>query len=75
MVRAWYMDNSDVDQREPHRPADASDVTLESLAKIGVLYWKVWEGPAAPSATEKGFRIGVLNTTSFDLCPGIKICN
>ena len=41
MVRAWYMDNTGADQREPHRPADAADVSLEDLAKLGVLYWKV----------------------------------
>ena len=41
MPRAWYMDNSDCDQREPHRPVNAEDVSLDQLASIGVLYWKV----------------------------------
>ncbi len=43
MPRAWYMDNSDCDQREPHLSAvNPEFVSLEKLAAIGVLYWKVW---------------------------------
>ena len=41
MVRAWYMDTVAGDQRLEHRPRDATDVSLEELANLGVLYWKV----------------------------------
>ena len=41
MVRAWYMDTIPGDQRLEHRPHDATDVSLEQLAGLGVLYWKV----------------------------------
>lgn len=41
MVRAWYMDTDGGDQRLEHRAKDASDVSLEQLKKLGVLYWKV----------------------------------
>ena len=42
--RAWYMDNIDADQREPHRLEGYDvdvNVSLNQLAKLGVLYWKV----------------------------------
>ena len=41
MVRAWLMDNSPADQRLPHRLEGISDVSLQVLAELGVLYWKV----------------------------------
>ena len=42
MVRAWYMDDSDADQRlehqrEPPKPIDVSELR----ALTGVLYWKI----------------------------------
>ena len=41
MVRAWYMDTDGGDQRLEHRAKGASDVSLEQLKELGVLYWKV----------------------------------
>ncbi|KAL5493724.1 hypothetical protein EMCRGX_G014943 [Ephydatia muelleri] len=41
MVKAWYMDNAPDDQRLPHRPEGAPDLSLELLASLGVLYWKI----------------------------------
>ena len=35
------MDNAPDDQRLPHRPEGAPDLSLELLASLGVLYWKV----------------------------------
>ena len=37
----WYMDTSDIDQREPHRPIDGVNIGVDQLASLGVLYWKV----------------------------------
>ncbi|XP_069106159.1 uncharacterized protein [Argopecten irradians] len=40
MVKAWYMDDSNEDQRLPHqRPG--SDVTLDQLRDIGVEYFNI----------------------------------
>lgn len=39
MVRAWYMDDSDEDQRLSHQRDPAEFVTLDELKKLGVEYW------------------------------------
>ena len=41
MVRAWYMDSLPGDQRLPHRSEGSQEVSLDKLAELGVLYWKV----------------------------------
>lgn len=41
MVEAWVMDNTDTDQRLPHRQEPNKPVTLETLEKLGVHYWNV----------------------------------
>ncbi|XP_071803929.1 acireductone dioxygenase-like [Asterias amurensis] len=41
MVCAWYMDKSDADQREPHKPENLQMVELDFLKSLGVLYWKL----------------------------------
>jgi 1,2-dihydroxy-3-keto-5-methylthiopentene dioxygenase len=38
-IEAWYMDESDADQREPHKRSPNVPVTLEALAELGVLHW------------------------------------
>lgn len=40
---AWYMDDSQADQRSPHKPDNLEEVSLDLLANLGVLYWKVNE--------------------------------
>eukprot|EP00245_Coleochaete_scutata_P001071 TRINITY_DN112_c0_g1_i1.p1 TRINITY_DN112_c0_g1~~TRINITY_DN112_c0_g1_i1.p1 ORF type:complete len:198 (-),score=58.69 TRINITY_DN112_c0_g1_i1:704-1297(-) len=40
-VDAWYMDNLDSDQRLPHRFEPNQAVSMEKLADLGVLYWKL----------------------------------
>ncbi|XP_020375664.1 acireductone dioxygenase [Rhincodon typus] len=40
-VEAWYMDDSDDDQRKPHKRRPNVAVTLEELEKHGILYWKL----------------------------------
>ncbi|KAJ3190411.1 1,2-dihydroxy-3-keto-5-methylthiopentene dioxygenase [Gaertneriomyces sp. JEL0708] len=43
MVSAWYYDDSDpsLDCREPHQFTPNRPVSLEQLAKLGVLYWHI----------------------------------
>jgi hypothetical protein len=42
MVRAWYMDDSDADQRLPHvRPGGDADVSMALLDSIGVLQFSM----------------------------------
>ena len=41
VLYARLMDDSDADQREEHRQEPNVPVTLEQLAEIGVLYWKL----------------------------------
>ena len=41
MVRAWFMDDSNEDQRLPHQQTPNKEVSLDTLRKLGVLYWKV----------------------------------
>mmetsp|Transcript_21577 Transcript_21577/g.50796 ORF Transcript_21577/g.50796 Transcript_21577/m.50796 type:complete len:196 (+) Transcript_21577:43-630(+) len=41
MVRAWKMDSSDADQRLPHKLEPCEYVSMDELAKLGVLYWKI----------------------------------
>lgn len=42
MVRAWYMDNSDIDQRLEHHKQPPECISIENLFKItGVEYFQV----------------------------------
>ena len=41
MVKAWFMDSSDEDQRLAHQLDPPQPVSLEDLENCGVLYWKV----------------------------------
>lgn len=39
MVNAWYMDESDADQRLPHQSEPPEPVSLKQLEELGVSYW------------------------------------
>ncbi|XP_001381344.1 acireductone dioxygenase [Monodelphis domestica] len=41
MVEAWYMDDSEEDQRRPHRLEPERPVSLAHLQQLGVFYWKL----------------------------------
>lgn len=41
MVKAWFMDSSEEDQRLPHQLDPPKPVSLDDLKNCGVLYWKV----------------------------------
>ncbi|MEW5306061.1 MAG: hypothetical protein WDW38_010002 [Sanguina aurantia] len=40
-LEAWYMDDSTVDQRLPHRCEPNQPAALSKLAQLGVLYWQL----------------------------------
>lgn len=40
-IEAWYMDDSTEDQRLPHHREPPQYLSLENLADLGVLYWKL----------------------------------
>ena len=40
-MRAYYMDSSAEDQRAPHEQDPPAPCSLEALAAIGVLYWRL----------------------------------
>ncbi|XP_042356319.1 1,2-dihydroxy-3-keto-5-methylthiopentene dioxygenase [Plectropomus leopardus] len=40
-LEAWYMDDSDEDQRKPHRRNPNEPVSMEELKEIGVYHWKL----------------------------------
>lgn len=40
-MRAYYFDNETTDQRLPHDYDPSRPVDVETLKKIGVLYWEV----------------------------------
>ncbi|KAK4800783.1 hypothetical protein SAY86_021270 [Trapa natans] len=41
VLQAWYMDDSNEDQRLPHHREPKQFVSLEQLAKLGVLSWRL----------------------------------
>jgi hypothetical protein len=38
-IEAWYMDDSDEDQRLPHKTDPVQSVSVETLAALGVITW------------------------------------
>uniref|UniRef100_A0A8C9RCS5 Acireductone dioxygenase n=1 Tax=Scleropages formosus TaxID=113540 RepID=A0A8C9RCS5_SCLFO len=40
-ISSWYMDQSEEDQRLPHKLEPNEPVSLEELQKLGVFYWKL----------------------------------
>ncbi|MCH97489.1 12-dihydroxy-3-keto-5-methylthiopentene dioxygenase, partial [Trifolium medium] len=41
VIQAWYMDDSNEDQRLPHHKEPKEFVSLDQLAELGVLSWKL----------------------------------
>ncbi|XP_023240799.1 1,2-dihydroxy-3-keto-5-methylthiopentene dioxygenase-like [Centruroides sculpturatus] len=63
MVEAWYMDDSDADQRHEHHLNPKKYVNLEELkSKTGVLYWPInvdnieKEGKLAEIKKDRGYN-------------------
>ncbi|KAH3709198.1 acireductone dioxygenase-like [Dreissena polymorpha] len=76
MVSSWYMDNdTSVDQREPHQQNPPRPVSLEHLANLGVLYFKIDTDNYATDETlrkvreERGYTYEDLITISREKLP------
>jgi len=71
MVRAWIFNDADPsDQREPHYTNPPVDISLDHLASIGVLYWKLeTEGcEADPTAGKLGEIRSQRGYKNYDIC-------
>ncbi|XP_038052093.1 1,2-dihydroxy-3-keto-5-methylthiopentene dioxygenase-like [Patiria miniata] len=75
MVRAWHMDDSNVDQREPHQLDPPQFVDFDYLKTLGVLYWKVdadnleGEGLLAKVRKERNYNYEDIITVSKESLP------
>ncbi|TRZ02649.1 hypothetical protein DNTS_024390 [Danionella cerebrum] len=65
-MEAWYMDESNEDQRLPHRMNPNQAASLEQLERIGVYYWKVRDDPRARSDTLR------LNADAYESDPELQ---
>lgn len=69
-ITAWYMDSDTVeDQRQPHRREGDSDVSLEHLAKLGVLHWSGIQGTEDPKLAEIREQRGYNYFDIINVCP------
>jgi 1,2-dihydroxy-3-keto-5-methylthiopentene dioxygenase len=44
VIQAWYMDDSDEDQRLPHHPEPKELIPLDKLKELGVVSWRLKGG-------------------------------
>jgi 1,2-dihydroxy-3-keto-5-methylthiopentene dioxygenase len=76
MMEAWYMDSSKEDQRQPHRLVPNEPCSAHSLARLGVLYWRLdpskYEDDPRLEAIKKhrGYSYSDLIKVSPDTLPG-----
>jgi 1,2-dihydroxy-3-keto-5-methylthiopentene dioxygenase len=69
-ITAWYMDDDTVtDQRAPHRREGDSDVSLDLLARLGVLHWSGIQGPEDPALLKIREDRGYNYTDVCNVCP------
>mmetsp|Transcript_46510 Transcript_46510/g.92141 ORF Transcript_46510/g.92141 Transcript_46510/m.92141 type:complete len:180 (+) Transcript_46510:51-590(+) len=68
-IAAWLMDDVEGDQREPHRQPGDSAVTLDELAKLGVLHWSGITGPEDPKLEEIKTQRGYTYTDVCNITP------
>ncbi|KAF8037956.1 hypothetical protein BT93_B0718 [Corymbia citriodora subsp. variegata] len=70
-IEAWFIDESDGDQRLPHHRSPPEFVSLDHLADVGVLYWKL--NPSDYENDEELRKIrearGYNYMDLLDLCP------
>lgn len=73
MVRAWYMDDSDADQRLEHRQQPDKPVSLEFLASLGVKYWHFDPATYATNVDYKKLRSdnGYSYEDQIEVSPGL----
>lgn len=75
-LQAWFMDDSEADQREPHQQTPNKPASLEVLKELGVEYWRMDPGdPAADPEmakvrAERGYSYHDVIEASPDKLPG-----
>ncbi|GBF88850.1 1,2-dihydroxy-3-keto-5-methylthiopentene dioxygenase [Raphidocelis subcapitata] len=75
-LEAWYMDDSQTDQRLPHKRVPNKPCPLEALRRLGVLSWRLdadrWESDPKLAAIRKvrGYSYTEVITISKDKLPG-----
>lgn len=75
-IAAWFMDDSDEDQRLPHKKSPNKPVDLEKLRDLGVLYWRLdadnyeKDPRLAAIRKERGYSYQDIITVSPDKLPG-----
>ena len=63
------MDDSDADQREPHRQEPNVEVSLDQIAALGVLHWSGLSGPEDPKLEEIKKERGYTYSDLVNVCP------
>lgn len=77
-LEAWYMDDTDLDQRLPHKQNPNKPCTLSTLRSLGVLSWKLdadnYETDPKYKAIKeaRGYTYQDLITCSPDTLPGFE---
>uniref|UniRef100_A0A061SAR8 Probable inactive acireductone dioxygenase n=1 Tax=Tetraselmis sp. GSL018 TaxID=582737 RepID=A0A061SAR8_9CHLO len=66
-LEAWYMDDSEEDQREPHRKSPNEICSAETLKELGVLVWKLDPSNLEDDPKLKAIR-KVRGYTYHDVC-------
>jgi 1,2-dihydroxy-3-keto-5-methylthiopentene dioxygenase len=69
-ITAWYMDSNDSDdQRLPRKREGDSAVTLDHLAKLGVLHWSNIQGTNDPKLDQIREERGYTYFDIINVCP------
>jgi 1,2-dihydroxy-3-keto-5-methylthiopentene dioxygenase len=68
-ITAWLMDTEESDQRLQHRAAGESDVSLDMIAKLGVLHWSGINGVDDPRLAEIKAERGYTYTDVISVHP------
>ncbi|CAB1330732.1 unnamed protein product, partial [Coregonus sp. 'balchen'] len=68
LIEAWFMDDSDEDQRMPHKLNPNEPVSLEELEKLGVFYWKT-DHALKKIRKDMGYSYSNIITTHKDKLP------
>ncbi|XP_074657090.1 acireductone dioxygenase-like [Tubulanus polymorphus] len=68
-MRAWYMDSTDVDPREPHMTNPPEFVELERLKELGLLYCKLDGDNFEPELNEIRADRGYSYEDEFETSP------
>ncbi|KAK6914002.1 Acireductone dioxygenase ARD family [Dillenia turbinata] len=75
VLQAWYMDDSDEDQRLPHHRNPPEYVSLDQLAELGVLSWRLdadnyeTDEELKKIREEHGYSYMVCITDFCEVCP------